>query len=486
MERVRQWLDELIQEGPKFGYYPEPSKSIVIVKDGLMDKAKEKFGDLGLKMVEAHKFLGGFVGKEDTVRKLISKKVTKWAEVVEDLADAAVRYPQDTYIAFIKSLQCEWEYLQRAVENKGEEFSPLTEVIQKKFLPAVFGRELSDWEKEMVKLPTSKGGLGIRDPSEVSLETHNISVEGTRILVEAVSNGRKVLVDDHNELLTSIKRIHKEKKQKDDFAKAEEIIQSLPKKPKRVLQRVLKENSSGWLNMGPSKREGFDLSAEMFRDRLDVRYGKEPRCLPGKCDGCGENFNLEHALNCKKGGNVKHGHDQMRDECALLTEMAYGKVTIEPFLKDSSGRPVEKDLRADFMANGVWERQRVAFFDNRIIDADAPSRFSRNMNYETAMRAAVREKRRLYNDACEDLRATFTPLVCTVDGVFHREFEAFQKRIAARLATKWQCPYSVVCNYVRVRLQFALIRAVDLRIRGSRKRIHGSGFMDGAGLGLIF
>ena len=105
----------------------------------------------------------------------------------------------------------------------------------------------------------------------------------------------------------------------------------IPNKPKRVLQRVLKENSSGWLNMGPSKREGFDLSAEMFRDTLDVRYGKEPRCLPGKCDGCGENFNLEHALNCKKGGNVKHGHDQMRDECALLTEMAYGKVTIEPF-----------------------------------------------------------------------------------------------------------------------------------------------------------
>mmetsp|Transcript_17208 Transcript_17208/g.22377 ORF Transcript_17208/g.22377 Transcript_17208/m.22377 type:complete len:114 (+) Transcript_17208:140-481(+) len=74
------------------------------------------------------------------------------------------------------------------------------------------------------------------------------------------------------------------------------------------------------------------------------------------------------------------------------------------------------------------------------------------------MRSAVQRKKRLYNEACEDLRASFTPLVvCTVDGVFHRDFVGFQKRVAARLATKWQRPYSVVCNFVRVRLrlQFA-------------------------------
>ena len=66
---------------------------------------------------------------------------------------------------------------------------------------------------------------------------------------------------------------------------------------------------------------------------------------------------------------MKHGHDQMRDECALLAEMAYGKVVIEPYLKDSTGAMVmNKDLRADFMAIGVWEGQRVAFFDNRILN----------------------------------------------------------------------------------------------------------------------
>ncbi|CAN0103105.1 unnamed protein product, partial [Heterosigma akashiwo] len=120
------------------------------------------------------------------------------------------------------------------------------------------------------------------------------------------------------------------------------------------------------------------------------------------------------------------------------------------------------------MAHSVWERQRVAFFDNRILDADAPSHFNCNMSYVTAMRTAVQEKKK-YLERCKDLAGSFKPLVCTVDGVFHREYVAFMKRVAAALAEKWHKPYGVVMCWVRVRLQFALIRAVDLRLRGSRK-----------------
>ena len=61
------------------------------------------------------------------------------------------------------------------------------------------------------------------------------------------------------------------------------------------------------------------------------------------------------------------------------------------------------------------------------------------------------------------------------------------KRVAAALAGKWGKSYEEVMCWVRIRLQFALIRAVDLRLRGgSRKAFHGFGLMDGAGMGLVY
>jgi len=126
---------------------------------------------------------------------------------------------------------------------------------------------LTDWEHEIVKLPTSKGGLRITNPSECSLEVHRISVEGTKVVVKAIIDGTKVLVDEHNDLLHKVKTNSKVEKQENDLEKAQHIVSSLSKRPQRLLSQVLKENTSGWLNMGLSQIECFDLSAEMFRDR---------------------------------------------------------------------------------------------------------------------------------------------------------------------------------------------------------------------------
>ncbi|CAN0104916.1 unnamed protein product, partial [Heterosigma akashiwo] len=96
-----------------YGYYPEPSKSIVIVKGGKLEEARAAFAGLDMEFVEASRFLGGFLGKEDAVRHLLEEKVRKWVEAVKNLAEAAEVYPQDVYVCFIKSLQCEWGYVQR-------------------------------------------------------------------------------------------------------------------------------------------------------------------------------------------------------------------------------------------------------------------------------------------------------------------------------------------------------------------------------------
>ena len=160
--------------------------------------------------------------------------------------------------------------------------------------------------------------------------------------------------------------------------------------------------------------------------------------------------------------------------------MAWGNVKIEPIIKEASGRNSE-DFRADFCVRGVWEGERFAFFDNRILNADAPSRIQNNISFKSALKMAANEKRNKYKKLCEDIRSSITPLVCTTDGCLYLEFSAFLKRLAVKLSANWRKPYSHTFGWVKVRVQFALIRAIDLRLHGSRKRIRGLGLMDGAG-----
>ena len=55
-------------------------------------------------------------------------------------------------------------------------------------------------------------------------------------------------------------------------------------------------------------------------------------------------------------------------------------------------------------------------------------------------------------------------MVCSTDGALHWEYRAYQIRLASKLAMQWQRPYSAVMNWVKLRMQFAVFRAVDLRL----------------------
>lgn len=250
-------------------------------------------------------------------------------------------------------------------------------------------------------------------------------------------------------------------------------------------------DASQWLSVLPLTADALDLSALQFQDALAIRYGKRIEGLPTHCDGCPNiQMNMTHALNCKKGGHVKLGHDLVRDECARLAGMAMTPtaVGIEPVLFE--GAEETPRLVADIRVQGFWDRERAAYFDNRIVNADASSHYSQP--WTSVLDNAAREKHRKYDRAVEDLRGSFTPLICTVDGVCHKEYGQFTRRLAYALSEKWQRPFSYVMGWVRTKLQFTLIRAVSLRLRGARQKVRylgrwqeGLGLEDGACLPLL-
>ena len=69
----------------------------------------------------------------------------------------------------------------------------------------------------------------------------------------------------------------------------------------------------GRLNVFPLSHHHFDLSAQEFKDALCLRYHCPLSLMLACCDGCGEDFSLTHALDCRKGGLVTQRHNKIRD-----------------------------------------------------------------------------------------------------------------------------------------------------------------------------
>ena len=95
------------------------------------------------------------------------------------------------------------------------------------------------------------------------------------------------------------------------------------------------------------------------------------------------------------------------------------------------------------------------------------------------------EKKCKYLQACQDRRATFTPLYVSVDGMLGSEAGFLVRRLGDFLAAKWKWPYSVVMGWVRARLSFAILQATLLCVRGSRTEWRSLGISDGASLPII-
>jgi hypothetical protein len=86
----------------------------------------------------------------------------------------AERYLKAAYAGIQKSLQQEWQFLQRVTEGLGNKFWDIKKALQTEFLPALFGGSLADLfggsladdvPGRLASLPVKKAGLAIQDPT---------------------------------------------------------------------------------------------------------------------------------------------------------------------------------------------------------------------------------------------------------------------------------------------------------------------------------
>jgi hypothetical protein len=73
-DSIRSHFIRLQEIGPNFGYFPEISKSIIVVPQHNLEAATLAFADMGFEVTTGHRYLGGFLSEPDALKNWLAKK----------------------------------------------------------------------------------------------------------------------------------------------------------------------------------------------------------------------------------------------------------------------------------------------------------------------------------------------------------------------------------------------------------------------------
>ena len=416
----------------KYGYHVNESKSWLILKDPTKRiLVEEIFAGLAIKITtEGKRHLGAALGSDGFRIEYASEKVKKWCGEIHKLAEIAKTQPQAAYSAFTHGERHRFSYFMRTIAGMSEIMQPLDDIINSELIPALLGTEVfSKAERDMYSLPLRYGGLAIPSFCDIANEEYFVSKRLTAPLTALMMlQGRDL--PDRNEV-KEIRRNVQAEKEAHIKLKQKEIESLLPEKTARAMNQAAEKGSSCWLGVLPLSDQGFTLNKCEFRDALSLRYNKSIHDLPSHCP-CGETFDINHALNCKRGGFVIMRHDNIRDFEANLIRKICNDVKVEPTLQPLDGEIIRgvkgDDARVDIRGRGVWRPCQNAFFDVCVTNTNCATQ--KNSSTAAVFKQNENKKKNKYNDRIMNVEhGTFTPLVFTVNGSAGPEAETFHKQI---------------------------------------------------------
>ena len=108
------------------------------------------------------------------------------------------------------------------------------------------------------------------------------------------------------------------------------LLFGMPSLTTHAVQRAVDFHTSGWLNVWYLFHYHFDLSAQQFCDIICLHYHHSLSLMPALCDGCGKDFSLIDALDCRKDGLVIQQHIEVRYSLSDPAALEYKKVVCKP------------------------------------------------------------------------------------------------------------------------------------------------------------
>ena len=106
LRRLRLWWDIMDKRGPAYGYYVNPKKSVLVLKERCYQEATELFRDTGVMITdEETRYLGAAIGRDSFLQSYIKTKVDEWMGELKKLAVFAQTQPQAAYSAYVTGLR---------------------------------------------------------------------------------------------------------------------------------------------------------------------------------------------------------------------------------------------------------------------------------------------------------------------------------------------------------------------------------------------
>jgi hypothetical protein len=177
--KISCFFHKLQEIGPSFEYYLEPSKSILVVPQHNLESNQAAFLDFGFRVTTGNLYLGGFIGKDDALLcAWLYEKTQAWEEAVADLASVTPNFSQAAYSGLQKSLQQEWQFVQRVTKGIGPKFKNIELTLSRTFLQTLFGDDYDkhDPHRKASCLPVKCAGLAIPDPTSLADLNYNVSI----------------------------------------------------------------------------------------------------------------------------------------------------------------------------------------------------------------------------------------------------------------------------------------------------------------------
>ena len=183
------------------GYFPEPSKSILVVKPAMVEQAKVRFDHLGFKVVTGTRYLSGFIGTTANELSHIQQKVSEWSTGITHLSNITCSSPQIAFTTFQQSYQRKWQYLHLVVLDCADHFAPVETAIYTIFLPALLGgatttttpTDLRTLLSLLLKL-TAVGVPNLANSTDKNLTT---SIMCTSVFTDSVLDGTSLVISEH-------------------------------------------------------------------------------------------------------------------------------------------------------------------------------------------------------------------------------------------------------------------------------------------------